>query len=281
MEYLDYLSDKVGKESNDWTLLYAMLQNYQVWRFLKSKGYKFIHLGSGWHPMSRNKYADINFNLPLSLEFPLLLYRTTMFYPIDTRFSITELGNRRLRQRKRVLYKFDKLAEISSIKEPVFVFAHMMLPHEPFVFDRNGNPLSEEEAEKKSRAVNYVDQLIFTNKKIEVLIDKLLSKSQSSPIIILQSDEGPYPPRQVDHKLSNWKQATEGELRQKLTILNAYYLPDVDKNVLYPSITPVNTFRLIFNLYFDTHFELLPDKTYFFTDGLYDFYDVTDKVKYD
>ena len=284
MEYINYLSDKVGKESNDHMPIFAMLQDYKVWHFLKSKGYKFIHFGSGWGPMSRNKYADINFNLPLSLEFPLLLYRTTMFYPIDTRFSITELGNRRLRQWKRVLYKFDKLAEMPSIKDPTFVFVHMNLPHEPFVFDRNGKFLSKEEAKKRSRAVNYLDQLIFANKKIKVLIDKLLSKSQSPPIIILQSDEGPDPQRYLNDRLNfDWREASETELRQKTRILNAYYLPNIDKNVLYSSITPVNSFRLIFNIYLNTHLELLPDRTYAFVNQryIYDLFDVTGKVKYD
>jgi len=284
MEYINYLSDKVGKESNDHMPIFAMLQDYKVWHFLKSKGYKFIHLGSAWGPMSRNEYADINFNLPLSLEFLLLLYRTTMLHPIDNKFGITEFGNEDLRQWKRVLYKFNKLAEIPNIKEPTFTFAHMFLPHLPFVFDRNGNFLSKEEAKKRSRAVNYLDQLIFANKKTKVLIDKLLSKSQSPPIIILQSDEGSDPQRYSNDRLNfDWEQATVAELREKTRILNAYYLPNVDKNVLYPSITPVNSFRLIFNLYFNTHFELLPDKTYVFVNlrHFYNLFDATNKVKYE
>ncbi len=284
MEYVNYLSDKMGEKSKNWMPIFAMLEDYKVWRFLKSKGYKFIHFGSWWHPTSRNKYADININLPLSLGFLQLLYGTTMFYPIDNELGITKFGNKNLRQWKRVRYKFDKLAEIPDIKEPVFVFVHMLLPHDPFVFDRNGNFLSRQEARKRSKVENYVDQLIFTNKKIKVLIKKLLSKSQSPPIIILQADEGPLPQRYWDDmRHFNWKQATEAELREKMRILNAYYLPNVDKSLLYPSITPVNSFRLIFNLYFDTHFELLPDKTYSFVDKshIYNLFDVTDKVKYD
>jgi len=55
-----------------------------------------------------------------------------------------------------------------------------------------------------------------------------------------------------------------------------------DKNVLYPPITPVNSFRLVFNLYFDTDFELLHDKSYASYSGHpYKFFDVTDKVNYD
>lgn len=283
MNYINYLSDKVGKKSKDRTVVHRMLQDYKVWRFLKAKGYKFIHSGSWWGPTSRNKYADININLPLSLEFPLSLYRTTMICPIDDALGITQLGSIHARQQKRIPYKFDKLAEIPNIKEPVFVFAHVLFPHPPFIFDRNGNLLSKKEAKRRGRVVNYVDQLIFTNKKVEVLIHKLLSKSQSPPIIILQADEGPHPQRWWDNPNLNWKQATEAELREKTRILNAYYLPGIEGNVLYPSITPVNSFRLVFNLYFNTHFELLPDKTYCFIDKshIYDLFDVTNEVKYD
>jgi len=284
MEYVNYLSDKVGKKSRNRMPIYRMLQDYKVWRFLKAKGYKFIHLGSLWYPTSRNKYADINYDLPFRTGFSLLLYKTTIFYPVDNALGVTKFGSARLGKWKDVPYKFDKLAEIPAIKEPVFVFAHFLLPHSPFIFDRNGNFLSRQEARKRSKVENYVDQLIFTNKKIKVLIEKLLSKSQSPPIIILQADEGPYPQRYWDDKDNfDWKQATGAELREKMRILNAYYLPNVNKSLLYPSITPVNSFRLIFNLYFDTHLELLPDKTYSFVDKshIYNLFEVTDKVKYD
>lgn len=83
-----------------------------------------------------------------------------------------------------------------------------------------------------------------------------------------------------------FEEATEVELRVKYGILNAYYLPNVDKDALnsslYPSITPVNSFRLVFNLYFDADYELLPDKSYApYKDYNYKFFEVTDEVQYD
>jgi hypothetical protein len=44
-------------------------------------------------------------------------------------------------------------------------------------------------------------------------------------------------------------------------ILNAYYLPQ-GADQLYPSISPVNSFRLVFNSYFGTNFPLLEDVSY-------------------
>ena len=284
MEYINFLSENVGEESDDWKPLYAMLEDYKVWRFLKSKGYKFIHFGSYWNPTRKNKYADMNVNYHSMPEFLMLLYQTTMVHPIDAKLNITGFADYELEQWKRVMYKFDKLSKMPDIKGPIFVFAHMLVPHIPYVFDRNGNFLSKKESIQRSRKVNYIDQLIFTNKKVKVLIDKLLASSEVPPIIVLQADEGPFPQRyELDEKNFNWKQASKEELREKMRILNTYYLPNVDKSVLYPSITPVNSFRLIFNLYFNTNLELLPDESYAFVDHyhIYKFLNVTDKVRYD
>jgi hypothetical protein len=45
-------------------------------------------------------------------------------------------------------------------------------------------------------------------------------------------------------------------------ILNAYYFPGIGKEKLYTTITPVNSFRLLLNLYFDAQLPLLPDDSY-------------------
>lgn len=281
MEYINYLSEKLGENYDNLLPLFEMSQDYKVWRFLKKKGYKFIHFGSFCRPTDLNKYADTNINVYFINEISTVLYGTTVFYPIGSKLGIFDT---RWMQRKRILYQFDKLAEMPDIKEPTFVFAHMIIPHGPYVFDRNGNFLTEGEVNKRSRRKNYLEQLIFVNKKVKMLIDKLLSSSKPLPIIILQSDEGPWPERyRLDDKSFDWKQATNAEFREKFRILNAYYLPDVNKDVLYPSITPVNSFRLIFNLYFNTDFELLPDESYASEDYThpYKFFNVTDKVNCD
>ena len=62
-----------------------------------------------------------------------------------------------------------------------------------------------------------------------------------------------------------------------LSTFSAYYLPGIEKNLSYDVITPVNTFRIIFNSYFDTDYDLLENKIYFTDDNDPDFFiDVTD-----
>jgi hypothetical protein len=182
----------------------------------------------------------------------MILYKTTALYPVGAMLGIDS----RSEKQKRIPYIFEKLAEVPNMKEPTFVFAHMQLPHPPYVFDRDGTFVTRGEVAKRDNKTNYVNQLMFTNGKMKELIDLLLSRSEVPPIIVVQADEGPYPP---GFRLMH---ATDGELQMKYGILNAYYLPGAEQNVLYPSITPVNTFRIIFNIYFNTDFELLPDKRY-------------------
>ena len=54
----------------------------------------------------------------------------------------------------------------------------------------------------------------------------------------------------------------EDQIRVNMRILNAYYLPQGGSDLLYDSITPVNTFRIISNFYLGANYELLLDKSY-------------------
>jgi len=277
MDYLHIPCDQAGPSSASWLSLYSMLENHKLGLLLKAKGYKYIHFGSWWNVTSKNKQADINVNYGWLSEFSRALYKSTVLYPVlRVLFGWDEY---RLKY-ERVLYKFGKLAEIPKMREPTFVFAHFLLPHLPYAFDKDGNFVTRIEAMRKGDKAGYIEQLLFTNQKIKSFVENVLAGSEKPPIIILQADEGPYPKRSMVKDDYKWQEVTTDQLRQKFGILNAYYLPNVDKSALYPSITPVNSFRLIFNLYFDGQYELLPDRSYVFEDRnhLYNFFDVTEKL---
>ncbi len=276
MEYINDLRDVMGKGSTDAAPVNRMLQDYPVWRFLKSRGYKFINIGPDWSPTRRNKYADRNIHYGLS-PFSMELFVSTILHPFARKIGIPPFEGHRRTAWRRVPYQFEKVAQIAEMKAPTFVLAHILIPHGPHVFDPNGNFLYEEKQKNRGEREKYMDQLVFANKKLKELIDKLLSTSEVEPIIVLQSDEGPYPPDQPDR----WTEMSTEQLGHRFRILNAYYLPGVDRSMLYPSISPVNTFRVIFNLYFDADLELLRDESYAIEDQLhlYTFSRVTDKLR--
>lgn len=293
--HLTPLSKQIGPGSGNWKPLYAMLQDYQVARFLKAHGYRYVHLGSWWEPTRHNPLADENFDamkmvpwVDMTLnEFEWLLVEPML----PTRLASLAFGlqygthlqfDDRLQQFVRVQRKFKKLATLRRQGKPLFVFAHILVPHDPFVFFPDGRYKTRAEADSLTRNENYIDQLIYVNTKIKELVDELLSR-EPQPIIVIQADEGAFPMRLVadSEKLDDWRKATVAELRQKFRILNAFYFPDKGYDDLYVDITPVNTFRIIFNRFFDQNLPLLPDVSYSHhsNSDLYSFFDVTEVVR--
>ena len=121
----------------------------------------------------------------------------------------------------------------------------------------------------------YLGQLIFINKKVRVLVEKILSRSDNPPIIVLQADHGWELTRDDDN-------VTNEAMIEKMKIFNAYHLPGNGKSLLYDSITPVNTFRLIFKYYFGAKLDLLKDYSYYSNlDAPYKFKDVTNMLMQD
>jgi len=94
-------------------------------------------------------------------------------------------------------------------------------------------------------------------KILKVTIENLLENSDNLPIIIIQSDTGP----------SIISADTINELQQvgRMSIFNAYYFPNEKYDRLYDDITPVNSFRIVFDSHFQTNYGIVEDKIFFST----------------
>jgi hypothetical protein len=141
----------------------------------------------------------------------------------------------------RTSFLLDTLPEIPQYQFPKFVFAHIVSPHHPYIFGPNGEFLPEE-PEDERRA--YRGQVEFLNSRLIDVLSELIANSEPSPIIILQADHGPpILRRELDD----------------LKILNAYHFPNGGSSYLYRNISPVNSFRLLFDIYYGTDLGTLPD----------------------
>lgn len=130
---------------------------------------------------------------------------------------------------------------------PVFVYSHLLLPHNPFIFDSAGNviPVPASSADKN----RYIQQLQYTNTLIREMTNTILSDTTRSVVIILQGDHG----------FRFW----HGKEKTEFSNLNAFYFSNKNYGLLYDSITNVNTFRVVCNTFFKQHLPLLPDTSYF------------------
>jgi hypothetical protein len=263
--------------------LRPLIMGDAVPKFFKSKGYRYVHIGSWVEDTATNPQADVNVTLGRGLSsFSNALLNETAFKPALEAFGTLDWDRQ---QYDRAIFQFDQLAKSKELAGPKFVFAHIIVPHWPYVFGEDGGfsdaqikvseikaPLDSVSATARQR---YVMQIEFANQKALALIDTLLSgPPDSRPAIVLQSDEGFFT------WLTDGGNASDQDLEQHFNVLSAYYLPRLANTGLYPTITPVNSFRLLFNDYFQAALPLLPDRNYVLADQQngYRFIDVTERV---
>jgi len=254
MKYLNYLAEEKGTDSTDRNELKQMTHANPVFQNFKSKGYTIYSIESG-APLTANiKLVDFRLcstNNFATSDFVMMLIRTTIINPIHVELFSGD-------ERDKILCGFSELAKMSNRDDkPKFVFAHIMIPHKPYIFGEHGEPLNPKiltlnDQEEALDSELYLGQLKFATKKIREVIEKL-TDTDTPPIIIIQSDHGM---RSGDY---------QNEYERYLKLFNnfkAYYFPDKGRNMEFETTTPVNTFRIFFNLYFDDNYELLEDRLY-------------------
>jgi hypothetical protein len=146
----------------------------------------------------------------------------------------------------------DHITDVPAIAGPKFTYIHLFIPHYPYVFGPDGEIMTDPGYYSGDRgdAINttyeakgYVNQIQYIDKRIIPILQTVINKSKNPPIIVLMGDHG----------LKDTNRQTD---------LLAYYLPKNGSAKLYPTISPVNSFRLIFDEYFGANYPLLPDQTY-------------------
>ena len=261
-DYLDNLIKNFDINNVDSTIWNSLIQNSRTALKLKSLGYSYYTIRSEFSPLQQNPVANVHFGEKVTLNsFEISFINNCLLkYVLNLFFDFTKS------HKNEVLFSFEALNEISYDQTPTFTYAHIVSPHAPFIFDSEGNytgkgkelsfvenPLKEGKSIEEYREM-YLNQLIFIDKKTVETIDSILTNSPTPPIIILQSDHGSITER---HFQKDW---TELALKERSGILNAYYLPACNSEP-YPTITPINTFRLIFRSCFGENLEFLEDKT--------------------
>ena len=229
--------------------IYEMIRAPQVARFLKQRGYRFVHFNSPWPGTSFSRTADLTIGPRRGLTDLLLIFHSFSALKFILRHSIEDEYIAVHQQ------AFAELPEIARLAEPTFTFAHFIAPHPPFVFDQHGRGRTDIDQTKRQ---SYADELIGINGEVTRIVDRILRLSSKPPIIIVQSDHGPAffacAPLAVDND-EEWVQ-------ERVPIINAYLVPDRVRQKLYPTITPVNTFRVLLSECFGADLPMLDDRVF-------------------
>jgi hypothetical protein len=263
LEYLPDLRDdleELGLGSGD---IWVLLKQSLVRRNLEELGYQTVAFETGYE-WSRLQDADFYFgNTPLDTQkvspFEAMFVKSTAlivlvespnWWMMEQMNAINFPYGEYVQAQKSILNKLPKISAMDGAK---FVFAHILIPHVPYVFDPQGNIREDsgfyggklaEPVNESYLVEGYTGEIQFINSKMLEITEQIINESRVPPIIIIHGDHG---------------------LRDenRLQILNVYYLPNGGALALYPSVSPVNSFRIVFDTYFGTDYGLLNDESFY------------------
>jgi hypothetical protein len=243
----------------------ALISDNFVSRQLRSAGYRNIAITSGFPPV-RFPFADLWLTHSNSTTlFEATLLQMTPF--INTNQETESLYSVRRSDILDALRNARDLAAESS--RPKFVFVHVLAPHPPFVFGPNGEAVKHHGpyglwdgsdyityiGPASEYRNGYVGQATYLNTQVLKTVDALLS-SNRKPIILIQGDHGSK--MRLDQDSLKKTDVTEC-----FENLSAYYVPPKVEAKLYPTITPVNSFRIILSTLFGANLPNLPDQSWY------------------
>lgn len=271
MEYLEPLGMKIEKQPKQsvFNQSSVYIKDNRLMQYLGERGYRSYTFDTVYPwldiPDSTVFYSFDDavpvMNRTTTLNFYHLYLRTTLLRPLvemqeqspekfETRFpqlaGLIEPNplekNRSYQIYRSSLFMLEELPRIAAQPGPKFIYAHILAAHQPYVFNPDGSfhvPSTERETDE-----GYKDQIVYLNTRLPAMLRQIIANSPRPPVIILQSDHG-FPPDD-----------------QKIKILDAFYLPGGDPGAVYPSISAVNTFRVVLDQYFNAGLGLLEDRSY-------------------
>ena len=271
MEYVDAEYFDTNTEAA-YRRLRAQIDAHALGQILKTIGYRYLHISSGFELTSFNSTAHVvvdfspsgtlfsgeetgdTFRLEratrLSSRFTTALLRTTAAKLLLSPGFGIQHWSYGFEHPQRALMWLEFMKEVGTWDGPKFVVAHLIKPHEPYSFDKHGNVRFDGESWRDDHDPTvpgaFYGQLIWLNGQMLDVIDAILDDNEQTPIIVIAGDHG--------HEKHNPSISHD--------ILAAFLLPDGGESAVYPSITSVNHFRAILDYYFGLDLGLLEDRVY-------------------
>jgi hypothetical protein len=273
-QYLDEVAEQVGKDNPRASVAFPLIEDNRTWRALRALGYEFVFLPT-WFPATReNRYADLQLPDPSSLthEFEAAWIRGTVLYPLLERICpvvhcpaavVPYLPE----SPESIDWKFHQIPSFAESKRPVFVLAHLIVPHEPYIYNADCShrrpywPRSEAGSNEAAVKVAYVAQIRCLNTKIDTMVRQILTRTTRPAIILLQSDHG-HGRLGAGGRVPPEAYLNPAQVRERTDVFAAYLLPGAPRGLVYDSISPVNAMRAVMRYYYRLDRPPLPDASF-------------------
>jgi len=298
-----------GAKSQTIIPYHRAIQYSSVAQEFKNLGYQYDEIGTWYETTNRGPIAD-NFYLN---DRRLILFGHTTYIDGYTQQELSQslfwrflengvsLGGKtvaRYAGEGQVQLTGDALGDLKGlVDQPAggrFIFAHLIIPHEPYYFNADGSLSATPGTDNTGQPIKqkYVDQLQYINSQIEPILTSIKEHSNGQAVVILQSDEGPQPQALNDHdydqdsendEINNqdMRQWDNDDINLKYGTMVAYNIPGVSPTDLASGANNLDVFRLVLDHYFDAGMPFLPECYYAFPNGrgqtfVYD--DITQRV---
>lgn len=299
-DYTDNLSKPFKNEKiQSHTLYQNMVRNASVIKALKKEGYTYHQVGNWYGTSSKAPLADFEH----IAERTIKLFGTekhlrgiessqfikSPYYQLSKAglswFSVAEVMDAtQIKQQFAVLSSLAKQPEQGGR----FIFGHILLTHPPYFFNADGSLATEiaNDDEGLLAKDKYLNQVDYANAQISKLIEQIQQQSEGRAVIILNSDEGPYPEEMGDDTAAqlmhtDMRRWDADWIHKKFGILQAVYMPQATTEDL-QHLSSVNIFRIVFARYFNYDMPYLPECHYALTKGRsqeYQQYDATRTIR--
>lgn len=267
-EPVETLFSDIDHKSRDRLPLGAVARDNRVMHLFRERGYEVTSYRSEYGLTEIERADTVRGPLGIWRELDGIVLATTSLSWLSRKLT-GELWPLQHAMRRYALDRtLDDLAAGDRSDGPGLVLAHIVAPHPPFVFDARGRPTHSRghsmadgsHWDRTHRGEDYVagyaGQVRWLHGRMIEVIDGILAKDPGA-IIVLQGDHGPG--ADLD-----WSSQSKTDLNERLSILSAYRLPGGEDR-LYPSISPVNSFRVVLSEVFGAELPLVPDRSHWQT----------------
>jgi hypothetical protein len=278
-EHVTQLTQDAGANSTDRAIPKQLIEDNRAARFLKARGYRYVFFPSTWFNLTEHSpLADIEFDAWPRFSFTSAARRTELRVAVGNWTLVRGLLESNRADARHHLRTFAGLRQLTADPAPTFAFAHVVLPHVPYVFEADCAPrkraIIEEDSSAEQRQA-YLDQTRCANRLVLGFVHAALARrTRPQPIILVVSDHGS---RFSDVKYYEHPERVSSEfVRERFGAFGAFYLPDGGERALGERVSLVNVMRGVLRYYFGAALPPLADTRYVSGDRPYRFYPVAD-----
>jgi hypothetical protein len=264
LSYLDDLASVTGETTRDRRPLDHMIDQNALMKAAKAAGYRVFAVGSDYAATRAIDIADVCICEQRGLAE--LEHEALVSTPLAP-FALARWTYDA--HRTKVLETLDTVEGLALLPGKKFVFAHVLAPHPPFVFDADGHarqprrPFNLRDGDhfqgtKAEYIQGYRDQTRYLVRRLTTFVEHLLGQPGPTPVIVMHADHGP------GSKLQ-WTSVSGSDLQERMSIFAAYAFPGEPAPQLDAAITPVNAARFLARRYLGVNVEQVHDISYFST----------------